>query len=81
MLTSAASMASITSITSMLVVGLTTGSAILSVILVLTFVSKEVSLSVPNTDHRLLDSLNAALIPLVFAFGLIFLMETLKVIS
>lgn len=77
MLTSAVSLASANS----LMVGVTTGGAILSVVLVLTFVSKEVSLSVPNTDRQLVDSLNAALIPLVFAFGLIFLMQAAQVIS
>lgn len=91
MLTSVSSMTSVSSIvssassvvssTSMLVVGVTTGSLILSGVLILAFIAKEVSMSIPDVDDRLVDSANAAIFPLVFAFSMIVVLQALHVIG
>lgn len=67
--------------TSMVVVGVTTGSLILTGVLILAFIVKEVSLSVPNIDDRLIDSINATLIPLLFAFTVIVVLQAAHVLG
>lgn len=79
MLTSVASMTSITSITSMLAIGLTAGSAILSVVLIVALVTKELTVTTSG-DHRLIDSVNAVLVPLAFAFAVIVILQTTAVV-
>jgi uncharacterized Tic20 family protein len=66
MLTSAVS--SVTSITTMLAIGVTTGSALLCIVLIGLLTGKELSVTYPDVDAQVKDSLNAAILPVVFGF-------------
>lgn len=62
------SVTSVTSITSVLAIGVTTGSAILALVVIGLLTGKELSVTYPDVDDRVKESLNAALVPVMFAF-------------
>lgn len=65
---SSVSVSSITSITTMFAIGVTAASALLCGVFIVLMVAKELSVSYQNVDQRVLDSLNAAILPIMFAF-------------
>jgi len=65
------------STTTMLAIGVTTGTAILSVVLIGLLTVKELSVTYPSVDHRVKDSLNAALLPILFAFAMLVVVQVL----
>lgn len=77
MLSAVSSGTMITSITTMLAIGVTVGSVLLSFVLIGLLISKELSITYPNVDERVKDSLNAAIIPTLFAFLLLVAIQTL----
>lgn len=68
MLSAVSSITTITSITTVLPVGVTVGSALLCFVLIGLLISKELSITYPSVDKRVKDSLNAAILPTLFAF-------------
>lgn len=77
MLTST-SATTITSVTTTLAIGVTTASAVLSILLVGLLVGKEVSVTHADIDCRVKDSLNAAIVPLAFGFVVLLMVGSIS---
>lgn len=65
---SSVSVSSITSITTMLAIGVTAASVLLSFVFIGLVGTKELAVTLPDVDDRVKDSLNAAILPVFFAF-------------
>jgi hypothetical protein len=64
-------------LTETLSIGVTTGSVVLSFVFVCILIAKEVSVTYPSVDEKVVDSLNALLVPLGFGFVVVVLSQSL----
>jgi len=74
---SSVSVSSITSITTMLAIGVTAASVLLSFLFIGLVGTKELAVTLSDVDDRVKDSLNAAILPVLFAFMTLVVMQVL----